>query len=543
MKTRILALALATAWIAAPDPRAAQTTLSHINPGRLDTNPPAARHRTRRPRGTRRTRVKTPEVKPFTLAAVQITGSTLPAEDLAAAYRPFVGRTIDKAALQSITDALAKVYAQSNIALYSVTVPDQDFAGGVLKLKATEGYIGKTEFKGGENRPGVALARRYANRLGAERPLKRTDLERYISLMRDIPGLSPDVEVGQVQPDGSVTLDVDPKAQRVQAAVSINDRGTAYLGRTQVQGDLYLDSLFRPGDQTRLSLALPTDVDRFQLYGFGETQPIGADGATVQVYGNYLRTRPLGLNIQGKAYSLGGQVSYPLIRSYSSNLYVSASLDGLNSQNAFFGDEISNEHTRALRGALAYSLTSSQSVLLASGTASFGLDALGAHEDPSLAKTSFRKFNFKLAYNHSLGAHFVIRLDSALQLTPDLLPASEQFSLGGEEFGRAYEASYLVGDEGYGASAELAYVIPGGLPKALSGSELYGFADKGGIRYFSRLGLPRQDLSLASAGGGVRVPIWKHLVVQLEAARGLEDPIPVLNGKRWRGVFSIRTAF
>jgi hemolysin activation/secretion protein len=123
------------------------------------------------------------------------------------------------------------------------------------------------------------------------------------------------------------------------------------------------------------------------------------------------------------------------------------------------------------------------------------------------------------------------------------LPASEQFSLGGEEFGRAYEASYLVGDEGYGASAELAYVIPGGLPKALSGSELYGFADKGGIRYFSRLGLPRQDLSLASAGGGVRVPIWKHLVVQLEAARGLEDPIPVLNGKRWRGVFSIRTAF
>ena len=541
---RILALALAAAWIGAPEAGTAQTTLSQINPGRLDSNPPVARHRTPRPAGRRRTRAPTPEVvQPFLLTRVDVSGSSLPPGDLAAAYQPFVGRTVDKAGLQAITDALAKVYGRSDIALYSVTVPDQDFAGGVLRLKAVEGFIGKTEFKGPEHQPGLGLARRYAARLEAERPLRRHLLERYISLMRDIPGLTPEVQLGEAQPDGSVTLEVDPQAQRIQAAVSINDRGTAYLGRTQVQGDLYLDSLFRSGDQTRLSVALPTDVDRFQLYGFGETQPIGADGASVQVYGSYLLTRPQGLNVKGKAYSLGAQVSYPPIRGYSSNLYLSASLDGLNSHNAFFGQEISNEHTRTVRGALAYSVTTSKSVLLLSGTASFGLPALGAREDPTLARADFRKFNLKAGYNHTLGSHFVIRLDGAAQLTADLLPASEQFSLGGEEFGRGYEASYLVGDEGYGVSAELAYVIPDGLPKAVAGTELYGFTDKGGVRYRSRLGLPTQDLSLASAGGGVRVPINKHLVIQLEAARGLEDPIPALDGKRWRGIFSIRTAF
>ncbi len=543
MKTRMLALALAAAWIGAPDAGTAQTTLSHINPGRLDSNPPTVRQRTQRPRGARRTRVRTPEVMPFTLARVEITGSSLPPGDLAAAYQPFIGRTVDKAGLQAITDALAAVYGRSDIALFSVTVPDQDFAGGLLKLKATEGFIGKTEFTGGDAQPGVRLARRYAHRLQAERPLKRHDLERYISLMKDIPGFNPQVELGEAQPDGSVTLQVDPQAQRIQGAVSINDRGTAFLGRTQVQADVYLDSLFRSGDQTRLSVALPTDVDRFQLYSIGETQPIGSDGMTAQVYGSYLRTRPQGLNVQGKAYSLGGQVSYPLIRSYTQNLYFSASLDGLDSHNAFFGEELSNEHTRTVRAALAYSLTSSKSVLLVSGTGSFGVDGLGAREDPTLAKTDFRKFNLKFAFNHALGRHFVIRLDSMAQLTPDLLPASEQMSLGGEEFGRGYEASYLVGDEGYGGSAELAYAILSGLPKALDGTELYGFADKGGVRYFSRLGLPRQDLSLASAGGGVRVPINKHIVVQLEAARGLEDPIPALNGRRWRGIFSLRTAF
>ena len=538
---KLLTLALAATSLGAPIAATAQTALSRINPGRLDVAPPSVKHGAQRLKRARRTPAPAPEVAPFVLDRVEISGSSLKPAALEASYRPFLGRTIDKAGLQAITDAIAHAYEQSDIALYSVTVPTQDFAGGRLQLKAIEGYIGRTEIKGGEHQP--ALARRYAARLMAERPLRRRDLERYVSLIRDIPGLTPDIQVAQGDgTDGAVTLVIDPNAQRVQAAVSINNRGTAYLGRTQVQGDLYLDSLIRAGDQTRLSVALPTDIDRFQLYSFGHTQPIGSDGATVQVFGSYLRTNPEGLNVKGRAYSLGGQVSYPLIRGYRQNLYVSASLDGLNSTNAFFGQELSNERTRTVRGALAYSVTSSKSVLLLSGTASFGLSGLGAHEDPTLAKPDFRKLNLKFGYNHALGSRWVIRLDGAAQLTPDLLPASEQFSLGGEEFGRAYEASYIVGDEGYGASAELAYVLPK-TPAAFTGTELYGFADKGAVRYRSRLGFPQEDLSVSSAGGGVRVPIKRHLVVQLEAARGLESPLAGLNGERWRGIFNIRTAF
>jgi hypothetical protein len=41
----------------------------------------------------------------------------------------------------------------------------------------------------------------------------------------------------------------------------------------------------------------------------------------------------------------------------------------------------------------------------------------------------------------------------------------------------------------------------------------------------------------------VRVPIRKHVTVQLEAARGLESPVAGLDGKRWKGVFSVKTAF
>ena len=542
-RTCLAALAVVAAAAAAPDVGAAQTTLSQINPGRLDVNPPAVRQRPQRLRRGRRTPAKAPAIKAFVLTRVEIAGSSLPPAALDAASRPFLGKTIDQAGLQAIADAMAKVYERSDIALYNINVPDQDFAGGVLRLQAVEGYIQKVVFKGPARGPGLGLARRYAARLEAERPLKRSDLERDLSLIRDIPGLTPEMQLTPGQGDGAVVLEVDPNARRVQAAVSINDRGTAFLGRTQVQADVYLNSLIRSGDQTRLSVALPTDIDRFQLYGFGHSQPIGTGGTTVQVYGSYLRTRPQGLDIQGRAYSLGAQISHPLIRGYRQNLYLSASFDGLNSHNAFFGQELSNERTRVIRAALAYSLTTGDSALLASTTASFGLSGLGAREDPLLAKADFRKVNLKLAYNHALGANWVVRLNSAAQLTSDLLPASEQFSLGGEEFGRAHEASYLVGDEGYGVSGELAYVIPKGLPPALANSEIYAFADKGAVRYRARLGQPTEDLSLASAGGGVRVPINKHLVVQVEAARGLENPLPGVDGERWKGIFSLKTAF
>jgi len=539
----LAALTAIAAAAAAPEIGAAQTTLSQINPGRLDVNPPAVRQRPHRPRRGRRPPVKAPEIKPFVLTRVEVIGSTLSPQALDAASRPFVGRTIDRAGLQVIADAMAKVYERSDIALYNINVPDQDFAGGVLRLQAVEGYIQRAAFRGRALAPGLGLARRYAARLEVERPLKRSDMERELSLIRDIPGLTPEMRLTPGEGDGAVVLEVDPNARRVQAAMSINDRGTAFLGRTQVEADIYLNSLIRTGDQTRLSVALPTDIERFQLYGFGHSQPIGDDGTTVQVYGSYLRTRPQGLDVQGRAYSLGAQVSHPLIRGNRRNLYLSASLDGLNSHNAFFGQELSNERARVVRAALAYSLTTDKSVLLASATASFGLSGMGAREDPLLAKADFRKVNLKLAYNHALGSNWVVRLNSLAQLTSDLLPASEQFSLGGEEFGRAYEASYLVGDEGYGVSGELAYVMTKGLPAALANSEIYAFADKGAVRYRSRLGQPAEDLSLASAGGGVRVPINKHVAVQIEAARGLDSPLPGVNGERWKGVFSLKTAF
>src|SRR5690606_143821 len=135
-------------------------------------------------------------------------------------------------------------------------------------------------------------------------------------------------------------------------------------------------------------------------------------------------------------------------------------------------------------------------------------------------------------YDQALGARFVVRLKAAGQFTSDLLPSSEQFSVGGSEFGRAFEQSIVIGDTGAAGSAELAWRPPG-LPGPIDGSEIYGFADAAQVMQAGRLGWPDRDYDLASAGGGVRLAFGKKGALGLEGAYGLEDPRPGRDGS-WR---------
>ena len=518
----------------------AQTAPYGVNPDRLDQKRPAL--------GRRGAPVKGPEapkqareISPFLLTAVRLDGSTAAPGVIDAAVRPFVGKSLDRAGLQQLTDVIAKAYGDhTDIALYTIVTPVQDFAGGVLRLRVLEGYLQQVSI-GGHGK--TELVRAYARRLTSERPLRRSSLQRYISLIRDIPGWSGNLQLVAGDQPGAVRLVIDQAAHPLQAGVSINNRGTALLGRTQVQGDLYLDSLLRQGDQTHLSVAVPTETRLFQFYTMSHSQPVGDDGATVTVNAGYLRTRPKDTGLAGSAKSLGLQAAYPLRLDYAHSLYLTLDLDGLNADNALFGETFSSDHTRAIRGGVSYATSSGAAQLSAAATTSFGIDALGARvTNPGLTDPSFKKLNLKAAYARRLTSLLVLRLDGTVQVSRGRLPASEQLALGGDEFGRGYEASIVAGDYGYAGSAELA-VRPSKPPRILSNAEAYLFADDGKVWARGRLGGDTQSFQIASTGGGVRFGVTRHAVVELEAARALTDPTPYLEREGWRGVISVRTSF
>lgn len=533
----LLALALACV----PSLTLAQTSPSRVIPqNRADQTPPPAVQRQAPPPVTP-TQAPTPQVAPFVLHTVRIEGSSLPDAALRAAYSPFLGRRIATPELQQISDAVAKAYEKSDVALYTVVVPDQAFADGALQLVAIEGRVEKTEVRG---RPGRsrALVERYLAPLESQAPASRRTLQRSVSLIRDTPGLTSDVQLATGSRQGAVQVAADVTQQPVQFGLGVNNRGTAFLGRTQVQADVYFNGVLRGGDQTRLTYAAPTEPRLFQYYAIGHQTPLGATGATLQLNAGALRTRPRDTGLKGTAKSAGVQIAYPVIRGFNQDLYVTVGVDGLNSDNAFLGFTFSDDRTRAIRASAAWSRTDDKSLLALSGAVSQGVDGLGARAtDPNLGKLAFLKANGRVTYNRTLFEPLTLRLTAAGQYARDRLPASEHFALGGDEFGRAFEASFIAGDYGHAASAELAWRPD--FPAPLAGSELYGYVDASKVWYRGRYGFPTQSADLSSTGGGVRFLVARKAIVQLEAAKGLSNPIPSLDRDGWRGVFNVRTLF
>lgn len=513
-----------------------------VPPDRPDQAPPRPQPQPPPPDAPLASPAAAAKVAPFVVRSVTVTGSSLAPDELAAAWRPFVGQTMSAAGLVRITDALAAVYARHDIAIYTVSIPNQEFADGVVRVRVLEGRLEQVVVEGPDGGPRQRIEA-VAAPLREEQPLRRRTLERAVSLIRDTPGAQTDVQLTAGSEPGGVVMRLVVQPRPVQGLVALSNRGTAFLGRTQAQGDLFLNSALVPGDQLRFTLTLPVEANRFQSYAAQYTAPLGTDGLSLGLSATHLRTRPKGTGLLGHATALGAQLSYPIERSYHRSVYLTAGLDGVDTDNAFLGTTFADDNTRAIRVAASFSQQAPTTVVYGSATVSHGLDALGAKRStPGLTELDFTKLNARAGFSVALGKVAALRVNAAGQWTGDRLPGTELFALGGEEFGRGYEAAVVAGDKGATGSVELAYA-PRGLPQALAGSEGYAYVDAGKVWYRGRLGFPETDARIASLGGGLRAQISGRALVQLEAARALKDPSPLLHRRGWRGVFLVRAAF
>lgn len=528
--TRLIGLLTALLGLCVCASAHAQSGPLIIDRSRPDRAPAAAGAAPKAPAAVGDVRAETQGVSPFAFSALDVQGSSLPPTAFAALAQPLVGKTIGRQEVVRLAETVGGVYAQSDVALYSVLVPNQTFAGGVVRLRVIEGYVAGVQITPQPDRPAPRLTQAYADALTGQQPLSKSALERQLGLMREIPGATPDIQVLQGDKPGAVRLAVKPQVKRFEANLSVNSRGASMLGRNQIEVGVHANSVLREGDRTDLTLAFPTEIERFQYVSVAHREPVGDQGAAVTVSAGYLRTKPkiAGFELAGTAKTAGATAVYPMIRSNTRNLYLTGGIDGLDSDNALFGRLLSRERTRTVRAAAAWSDQKAKSVTTASLSLSKGLDGLGARmADPRFSESDFAKANVALT-RAVYSERYVLRLAASGQVTGDRLPASEKFAVGGAQFGRAFASAVISGDSGYAASIEAALRQSS---KALpfQGSELYAFADYGQVVQAKALPLP--DDEVASAGLGVRIAVSKRGVVELEAAKALND-VSSRNGVR-----------
>lgn len=484
------------------------------------------------------------EIEPETVPMIPIReirflGVDAPA-DVANAARRFIGRTASRDVFQEIVAAMSAAYERSAIALYTIVVPEQDFSDGVVRILIAEGHIEAVILTGETDGHSLRLVKAYADRLTAEKPTRRATLERYISLINDIPGLKTKTRLQNGVGKGGVRLILELDHQRPTVSAGFSNRTSKLVKDGQFSAEAKAYRLLRDGDDTRLNFSASVNLKHNLYAGLSHSTPILRDGARLHVSVAWLQSQPAETPVSGDAQIYTAALSYPIIRSYRRNLSATASFDVLNSDNAAFGSLIATERTRAARIAMRYAYaTRKQSASVTAG-ASKGFDVLGANVTEPLGVRDFTKVSADASYKRQIAERFWLRLKAAGQWTKDALPANERFSVGGQNFGRGFDKSAVNADRGYALLIE-----PAWRPLAsgrFAQSEVYAFADYAETEIFARGASPGGKFDLGSYGAGVRAVYKDNVMIELEAARPYDTPTPAFE-RDWRFFVRWRVKF
>ena len=491
----------------------------------------------------------------FRLRGLVLEGMTVyPSESWGSDYSRLLGRQVSLADIYAFANALTVRYRNDGYLLSQVIVPAQTVEDGVVRLQAVEGHVAEVRFEG------VAASPRlldYAARIEAERPLTARTLERLLLLMNDLPGaFARALLVPSATQQGASDLVVQYTRQRVGGGISIDNRGGRALGPWRASVDLEQRGLLGWGERSGVRF-VGAEKGELKYLALSHDQALGGDGTRGGLTWSRVRSRPdtggsfIPLNLETESDSGALSLSHPVLRSRSENLSLRAALTRHNGTTRLFNVRDTEDRIRSLRLGLSYDLAdSAQGVSIVDLELARGVKAAGASSvgDPFLSrangKPAFTKIGLYAARLQSLQAigprWSLLAALSAQYALHDLL-APELFSFGGEQFGRGYDPSELVGDHGAAMKIELRYTFgtDGGFA---AGATLYGFYDAGVVRQRSPGGLAAEQ-SATSAGLGLRFDLGRLLSGYVEFAKPLSRAVAAEGNRDGRGFAGLSVRF
>jgi hemolysin activation/secretion protein len=478
------------------------------------------------------------------LTKVRYQGSTLSPALLDKAVAPFIGAPLNRDNLQKIANVVSTTYAQSDVAFFAVSIPQQVPTGGVLTVQVLEGRITQYMLDGKTRSTPTRLIDAQVKRLMRETPAHKSTIERTISLLRDIPGQTVQASLKQTRTPGELALALKIERKQVDVTLNVNNNGIVNVTTgVQTQLSVAVNGVLREGDTTRFSGNLPFNPDRYQFYSLSHATPIGSSGTTLGVSGAYVRTKTRDLDIIGEAKQGGIAISHPLIRSYRRNLSLSLSLDGTNSNNYFLDTAFGGFKTRAVRLGTVWSSIDKTGGYAVSTSFSQGFDALGARPIEGYSEAAFRKVNAQLTAVKELTKAISVKATVRGQYTGDKLPTTERFALGGEGAGMAYRVGIITADKAAAGSLELSWRVAGKPSGGTRGLTVFAYTDAALAHSAERPAyrLAAQDFSLATAGAGVRVTPIKGWTAHAQIAIPVKSPTEYYS-KKARFFFSLSRA-
>ncbi len=442
-------------------------------------------------------------------------------------YQDLLNQTISLKQVYEIAARISRHYGDDGYLLSRAAVPPQTIDNGTVRLLIIEGYIDKVTIKDLDERP--EIFQNYIDKIIASRPLKASVLERYLLLANDLHGVKfKSVLNPSADNVGAANLVLTPTLDLYEGSITLDNRGSESSGPWQMMMTATANNMFGRMEETTLRVAtVPDQGSELFFLHLHHSYPLNGEGLKLGLDLRSTRTQPglealSLLNLETKGDSIGAELSYPVIRSRQENLSLKARLDGRSSKTLRLGTAISDDQLRAIRLGVSYDRAddfAGGGVNLVNATLVQGLDMLEAQVQSRLgAEEDFNKLELLLRRNQFLAKGWSLDLFLTGQLAGDVLPAAEQYGLGGENSVRGYEPAEWTGDRSLVGNLELRYEHETSFVDKL---QYYAFYDHGKVWRENPNVLETDSSEANSTGVGVRMDI-SRVSLNLEADRTLE---------------------
>jgi hemolysin activation/secretion protein len=532
---RVVALACAAACIlpapafaqAPPTPGAVQDTLGPRKPP--VKAPPAQMVFPKAPPPV----AHDPKERRFTVSAFQFVGNTVYSEQaLKRLTERFIDLQLNLYDLSRAADSVTRFYQENGYPVARAVLPAQKVDKGIVRIEVIEGRVGEVRFEG---------ARRYSPddlrwRLATLRPgsLITTDgLEQDLLLLNDLPGLTAraTLEPGKQFGTTDVTIRLEEKA--ASAVLRPNNHGRKEIGQQRVDAGASLNNPLGIGDQlTFYGIYSERGLLKYRRGSY--SMPVTSSGTRVEFSVSSSDYRVEGdiaaLGVTGDALNREVTVTHPIFRTRARSLTLNVGARQTRLRQRTLDVETSNTSIDLFNAGLSYNqIGEDASVTTASAQVSTNLKG-----NPLGIRTDAEKLKLELEVSQLRG---IARDWDAFgrvlyAYSPDPLPDSEKFSLGGPGSVRGYRPSELRGDGGILLTAEVRH--PFTVANRLGTWSI--FYDAGWARFQGTPGFVDGTISMQSIGTGVTYYLHPSVTLKLEFAMPVGNTIRSDgrdNGRAW----------
>ena len=468
-------------------------------------------------------------------------------------YTSYLKKELTLKNIYEIAQKITNKYRNDGYILSKAIVPPQKINDGVVHLRIIEGYIDKIKIQGPVRGP-RKLINKYKKNILKSRPLRVSDLERYLLLIDDLPGVTAKSVLAPSEDKPSATTMTLILADKAFVGhIGTDNRGSKFNGPYQFLGGVTVNSLL--GDHSRAGLqgVFTSQTDELLFLNAFYDLPINQEGTRLFFSSSVSKSEPGStlkqFDINGDSSSITLRLTHPFLRSRAKNLTGHLGFSGRNSTTKILGLLDSEDRLRVMNMGVSYDYADEyKGVNLIRLNLSKGLNIFDATESGSSnlsrsrGKSNFTKLTGNLMRIQNLSPSWNLLGAASWQYSFDKLLASEEFGVGGSQYGRAYDSSEITGDHGIAFKVELQKAFRPAWDY-LSDFQLYSFLDYGSVwnKVQTSTGAKRQDLT--SIGLGMRFNITDSISGYLEMNQPISDNVAAEGNKDPRLFFSLSNRF